>query len=43
MAFFMHAQSTTFHQTVLKIEDQSISAIEAVKEINQLKDNLALK
>ncbi|KAF2903525.1 hypothetical protein ILUMI_02663 [Ignelater luminosus] len=30
-------------QAVLKIEDQSISATEAMKKINQLKDNLVLK
>lgn len=41
--FFIHAQSATFHQTVLKIEGQTVSAIETAKEINQLKDNLALK
>lgn len=39
----MHAQSATFHQAILKIEGQSISAIEAMKEINKLKNNLAMK
>jgi hypothetical protein len=43
MAFFMHAHSATFHQPILKIEGQSISAIEATKEINQLKNNLAME
>lgn len=41
--FFMHAQSATFHQAVLKIERQTMSAIEIAKEINRLKDNLTLK
>lgn len=39
----MHAQAATFHQTVLKIEGQNVSAIESTKEINRLRDNLALK
>lgn len=43
MAFFIHSQSSTFHQTILKIEGQNISAIEAAKEINRLKENLTLK
>lgn len=41
--YFMHAQAATFHQTVLKIEGQNVSAIESTKEINRLRDNLALK
>lgn len=41
--YFIHAQSATFHQAVLKIEGQSVSAIEATREINQLKDNLRSK
>lgn len=41
--YFMHAQAATFHQVVLKIEGQNVSAIESAKEINRLRDNLALK
>lgn len=41
--YFIHAQSASFHQAVLKIEGQNISAIEAATEINQLKKNLAQK
>lgn len=41
--YFLHAQATTFHQAVLKIEGQNVSAIESAKEINRLRDNLALK
>lgn len=41
--YFMHAQAAIFHQTVLKIEGQNVSAIESTKEINRLRDNLALK
>ncbi len=40
---FLHAQSASFHQAVLKIESQTLSVIEAAKEINQLKDTLAQK
>ncbi|CAI6363854.1 unnamed protein product [Macrosiphum euphorbiae] len=32
--YFMHAQSATFHQAVLKIEGQNVSAIDAANEIN---------
>jgi hypothetical protein len=38
--YFMHAQSATFYQTVLKIEGQNVSAIDAANEINQLQNNL---
>lgn len=31
----------SFHQAALKIEAEILSAIEAAKEIHQLKDNLA--
>lgn len=41
--YFLHAQSASFHQAVLKIEGQTLSAIEAAKEIKQLKDGLAQK
>lgn len=41
--YFLHGQSASFHQAVLKIEGQTLSAIEAAKEINLLKDNLAQK
>ncbi|XP_047036755.1 protein FAM200B-like [Helicoverpa armigera] len=41
--YFLHAQSASFHQAVLKLEGQTVSAIEAAKEINQLKDNLIQK
>ncbi|KAL4719536.1 hypothetical protein ACJJTC_012989 [Scirpophaga incertulas] len=34
---------TSFHEVVLKIEGQNVSAIESAKEINRLRDNLALK
>ncbi|KAF2891529.1 hypothetical protein ILUMI_14644 [Ignelater luminosus] len=40
--FFMHAKVGIFYQVLLKIEGQSVSAIEAVKEIKCLKDNLTL-
>ncbi|KAK4877006.1 hypothetical protein RN001_009512 [Aquatica leii] len=40
---YLHAQSASFHQAVLKLEGQTVSAIEAAKEINQLKDNLTQK
>ncbi|GBP04234.1 hypothetical protein EVAR_90093_1 [Eumeta japonica] len=43
MALFLHAQSASFHHAVLKVEGQTVSAIEAAKEINHLKDNLAQK
>lgn len=41
--YFLHAQSASFHQAVLKVEGNILSAIEAAKEINQLKDNLVQK
>ncbi|KAF8766424.1 hypothetical protein HNY73_019489 [Argiope bruennichi] len=41
--YFLYAQSASFHQAVLKLEGQTVSAIEAAKEINQLKDNLTQK
>ncbi|CAL1279908.1 unnamed protein product, partial [Larinioides sclopetarius] len=41
--YFFFAQSASFHQPVLKLEGQTVSAIEAAKEINQLKDNLTQK
>ncbi|KAL4703937.1 hypothetical protein ACJJTC_007863 [Scirpophaga incertulas] len=41
--YFLHAQAASFHEVVLKIEDQNVSAIESAKEINRLRDNLALK
>lgn len=41
--YFLHAQAATFQQAVLKIEGQNVSAIESAKEINRLRDNLALK
>ena len=41
--YFLHAQAATFHEAVLKIEGQNVSAIETAKEINRLRDNLALK
>jgi len=41
--YFLHGQSASFHQAVLKLEGQTVSAIEAAKEINQLKDNLTQK
>lgn len=41
--YFIHAQSSSFHQAVLKIEGQNISGIEAASEINKLKDNLSQK
>lgn len=41
--YFLHAQAATFHQAVLKIEGQNVSAIESTKEINRLRENLALK
>lgn len=40
---FMHSQAATFHQAVLNIEGQCISAIDTKKEIDKLLDNLALK
>lgn len=41
--FFMHAQAATFHQAVLNIEGQTVSAIETTKQINRLTENLTLK
>ncbi|KAL4702859.1 hypothetical protein ACJJTC_018377 [Scirpophaga incertulas] len=41
--YFLHAQAASFHEVVLKIEGQNVSAIESAKEINRLRDNLALK
>ena len=41
--YFMYTQAATFHQTVLKIEGQNVSAIESTKAINRLRDNVALK
>lgn len=41
--YFMHAQSATFHQAVLNIESQYVSAIDAANEINQLQSNLNQK
>ncbi|XP_044741892.1 uncharacterized protein LOC123302864 [Chrysoperla carnea] len=41
--YFLHAQSASFHQAVLKIEGQTLSAIDVAKEINQLKENLIQK
>lgn len=43
MVYFLHAQAATFHEAVLKIEGQNVSAIESAKEINRLRDSLALK
>lgn len=31
--YFLHAQSASFHQAVLKLEGQAVLAIEAAKEI----------
>jgi len=39
----MHAQSATFHQAVLKIEGQNVSAKDAANKINQLQNNLIQK
>lgn len=41
--YFLHAQSASFHEAVLKLEDQTVLAIEAAKEIKQLRDNLTQK
>ncbi|GFY41430.1 uncharacterized protein TNIN_244051 [Trichonephila inaurata madagascariensis] len=41
--YFLHAQSVSFYQAVLQLEGQTVSAIEAAKVINQLKDNLTQK
>lgn len=41
--YFLHAQTAIFHQAVLKIEGQNVSAIESANEINRLRDNLELK
>ncbi|OWR45109.1 putative calcium channel voltage-dependent alpha2/delta subunit 1 [Danaus plexippus plexippus] len=41
--YFLHAQAATFHEAVLKIEVQNVSALESAMEINRLRDNLALK
>lgn len=41
--FFVHSQSMTFHTAVLKIEGQTISALEATKVIYELRTNLEEK
>lgn len=34
--YFLHAQSASFHQAVLKLEGQTVSATEAAKEIKAM-------
>ena len=40
---FMHSQAATFHQAVSNVEGQYISAIESMKVIDELLDNLTIK
>lgn len=41
--YFLHTQAAAFHKVVLKIEGQNISAVESGRQINLLRESLALK